>query len=308
MAGPVDPLPAQSGGGNAIVAEPPAVSVIVPHYNDLDNLSRCIDLLDRQTLPRERWEIVVADNNSRCGLAAVAAVCGARARAVPAPLQGAGEARNAAVAAARGVALAFTDSDCRPEPHWLERGLAALADTDIVGGRVAVTVEDRDHPTPVEAFELAFAFNTRRYVLRQGYCVTANMFVRRKVFEAVGPFRTRVSEDVDWGWRAARQGFRLAYAPEAVVAHPARRNWDELIRKWRRTTHEMFRLVIARPGGRLWWALRTWALLVSPVTGAFEVAFNDNLRSLRERRDAYGVLMRLRGWRFVEGCRLLLAK
>ena len=113
-------------------AAPPVVSVIMPHYNDLDNLRLCLDRLARQTLPRDRYEIVVADNNSRCGLAAVAEVCGDRARAVPAPIQGAGEARNAAVAEARGAALAFIDSDCRPERDWLGELLEGIALENII--------------------------------------------------------------------------------------------------------------------------------------------------------------------------------
>lgn len=44
-----------------------AVSVIMPHYNDLANLERCIAMLAAQTLPRDQFEVVVADNNSRCG-------------------------------------------------------------------------------------------------------------------------------------------------------------------------------------------------------------------------------------------------
>ncbi|RBP04168.1 glycosyl transferase family 2 [Roseiarcus fermentans] len=286
----------------------PAVSVIVPHYNDIENLKICLDLLDRQTFPRETFEIVVADNNSRCGLAAVATVCGARARAVAAPVQGAGEARNAAVAASRGAVLAFIDSDCRPEPDWLARGVEALEQADVVGGPVIVEVEDPAHPTPVEAFELAFSFDTRRYVVDHHYCVTANMFTPREVFDRVGPFRGRVAEDVDWGWRATRLGFTLAYAPQAAIHHPARRTWDELIRKWRRTTPEMFYLTTELPGGRLKWAARTWALLISPVSGLVEVAASAKLRSFRERLDAYGVLVRLRAWRFVENNRLLLTR
>ena len=305
VAGPVDRRAAASPAENATDSALPAVSVVLPHYNDLDNLKVCVDLLDRQTFPRERYEIIVADNNSHCGLAAVAEACGDRAFAIPAPIQGAGEARNAGVAAARGAALAFIDSDCRPEPQWLQRGLEALADADVAGGRVVVTVEDRHRPTPVETFELAFAFNTRRYVLKHHYSVTANMFVRRDVFDAVGPFRTRVSEDVDWGWRANRLNYRLNYAPEAVVAHPARRNWDELSRKWRRILREMFYLAAEQPHGRLRWFVRTWALLVSPVSGIYEVASNANLLSPRERLVAYGVLLRLRAWRFIESHRLL---
>ncbi len=101
------------------------VSVIIPHRDDLENLRLCLDLLDRQTF--RDFEIVVADNNSACGFAKVLDVCGPRALVVPAPLQGAAHARNAALAVALGRNLAFIDSDCRPAENWLERGLAKFA-------------------------------------------------------------------------------------------------------------------------------------------------------------------------------------
>src|SRR5271167_2742993 len=50
----------------------PLVSVIIPHYNDIHALSICVANLHRQTWPATNMEIIVADNNSACGLDAVA--------------------------------------------------------------------------------------------------------------------------------------------------------------------------------------------------------------------------------------------
>jgi hypothetical protein len=47
------------------------VSVIVPHYNDLAALRHCHAKLMLQSWPRDRFEIVIADNMSACGLDAV---------------------------------------------------------------------------------------------------------------------------------------------------------------------------------------------------------------------------------------------
>ena len=105
----------------------PAVSVIVPHFNDLANLRACLALLKAQTLPADDVEIIVADNNSTVGLDAVRAVCGERTVVVNAPIQGAAAARNTGVEASRGRILAFIDSDCRPAPDWLTNGVAALS-------------------------------------------------------------------------------------------------------------------------------------------------------------------------------------
>ncbi len=187
----------------------PVLSVIIPHYNDLANLEVCLGLLAAQSAPREDFEIIVADNNSACGLEAVKEVCSDLARAVSAPIQGAGPARNAAVRHARGRYLAFTDSDCLPHPEWAANGIRAVREADMVAGGVKVILADGIHPTQVEAFELVLAFNNERYVKKLGFSSSSNMFVRKDVFEAVGDFRPTVAEDMDRGERR-RHGISMA--------------------------------------------------------------------------------------------------
>jgi glycosyltransferase involved in cell wall biosynthesis len=286
----------------------PLVSVIIPHYNDLDNLHRCLRLLQDQTLPRDAFEIVVADNNSRYGLGELERVCGTMARVVPASIQGAGPARNAAIAASRGTILAFTDSDCRPSPTWLERGAAALATADMVGGRVEVVVEDEAYLSGVEAFERVFAFNFKRYVEELGFCGGANMFVSRAIFDRVGPFRAEVTEDMDWGKRASAAKFRWRFAPEAVVSHPARRTWPELKKKLRRRAREDFAIAVEQPNGRFLWFLRSIAILASPLAHWIKVVRSDKLETTGQRLKAIVVLFRARFWRFIECNRLLLGR
>jgi hypothetical protein len=61
---------------------------------------------------------------------------------------------------------------------------------------------DRRRPNPVEAFEMVFAFDFERYMNRVGFTGTGNMFLWRKVFDAVGPFRNGVAEDMASSFRA----------------------------------------------------------------------------------------------------------
>ena len=214
------------------------VSVIVPHLNDYDNLDACLTLIGAQTFPSDRTEVIVADNGSSRGLDAVRQIVGSRGRVIEVAERGAGPARNAGVRASSGEAIAFIDSDCRPDERWLEEGLAELAMADFAGGRVDVLVEDPRRMTPAEAFESVFAFRNERYVKDLGFTVTASMFVWRSVFDAVGGFKNGVPEDKDWGVRAQRLGFRVRFAAKSIVGHPARRTMPELKRKWRRLTLE----------------------------------------------------------------------
>jgi GT2 family glycosyltransferase len=281
----------------------PKISVIIPHYNDLEGLDRCLALFGAQTYPKDDFEVVVGDNGSPQGEAAVAKVIAGRARLAVATERGAGPARNSAVAISKGEILAFTDSDCQPDPDWLAQGLAALAGYDFVGGRVRVLVDDPRRMTGVEAFERVFAFDFKTYVTKKGFTGSGNLLCSRKVFDAVGGFRTGVSEDVEWSQRATAAGFRLGYAPKAIVGHPARRTWIELISKWRRVNSESRLLLAEKKGGRARWILRNLAMPASAVVHSPKVMMSGELETFGQRMAAVGVLFRLRMWRCIDALR-----
>jgi glycosyltransferase involved in cell wall biosynthesis len=279
------------------------VSVIVPHYNDLVALRLCHDRLQQQTWPRDRFEIIVADNNSRGGLQQVREAAPA-ARVILAAIQGAGPARNAGVQASRGAILAFLDSDCVPDPAWIERGVAALQRFDFAGGQVVVFAADAARPNPVEAFEMVFNFNFRRYIEKVGFTGTGNMFVPRPIFDKVGGFRTGVSEDMDWSFRARAMGYTLGYAGDAIVGHPARSDWPELQRRWARMIAETYELRRERPSGRLVHIGRALLMPVSILPHAASIMASPRLSGMRARAGAISVLVRLRLWRAWEMLRV----
>jgi glycosyltransferase involved in cell wall biosynthesis len=289
------------------LASAPKVSVIVPHYSDLSGLALCLSALGRQSYPKDRFEVIVADNASPEGPAAVAEVIAGRAQLVVITERGAGPARNGGVAASKGEVLAFIDSDCVAEAAWIENGVLSLSSYDLVGGCVRVLVADRTRVTPVEAFERVFAFDIKTYIERKRFTVTANMFCRRDVFDRTGQFKVGVSEDFEWSRRAQAAGFSLGYAPLATVGHPARRTWAELLAKWRRINAETFALAAGRPAWRLRWFLRTLLLPASAVVHSAKVMASPELASASQRLGAIGVLFRIRLWRFEDSFRLLLS-
>lgn len=276
----------------------PSVSVIVPHYHDLERLDRCLGSLEAQSYPRAAFEVVVADNMSPEGEAVVAARIAGRARLVIATEKGAGPTRNAAVAASTNEVLAFIDADCIADPDWLARGVAALARADLIGGRMIVLIEGEGRKSGAEAFEAVFAFDNRSYVEKKQFSVTANLFCSRAVFDATGPFRNGMSEDADWCLRARDASYRIAYAHDAVVSHPARADWAALRKKWVRINAELHQLEMSRPGGRGRWARHTALLPLSVVAHAPRVLNSAALDGAGERLAALGTLARLRLWRF----------
>ena len=193
----------------------PLVSVIVPVHNAADTLPRALESLARQTLAAP-YEVIVVDDGSRDGSAAIAERSSAPVSVVRQPPGGASAARNRGAAVASGEVLAFTDADCYPHPTWLEEGLRALETADLVVGAVR----------PVEGVDMG-PFDRSLVVEREtGLYETANVFLRRSLFERVGGFEGWIydrgrplSEDVWFGWRARRAGARTTFWPDAVVEH-----------------------------------------------------------------------------------------
>ena len=92
-----------------------SISVVIPVLNDAGLLSRCLDALEVGS--RRPDEIVVVDNGSSDGSAAVARAHGARV--VVEPLRGIAPASASGFDAARGDLIARIDADCVPHPDWL---------------------------------------------------------------------------------------------------------------------------------------------------------------------------------------------
>lgn len=283
------------GGGRQV-----EVSVVIPHYRQAGELAECIASLERQSLDRARFEIIVVDNNSPGALEQLPPMLAGKARLLVETEPGAGPARNRGVAAAMGEILAFIDADCKAEPDWLREGLKGLQRYDIVGGQVAVSVADPAAMTGPEAFERVFAFDFRNYIEHKGFTGSGNLFCRKSVFETVGGFRAAVSEDKDWCQRAMAQGFSLGYHGPAAIMHPARRSWAQLTRKWGRLNREALALAASTPGGKWRWWLRNWLLPVSIVPHAIKLLTSPKLPTMAARMRGLGTLMAIRLWRFFD--------
>lgn len=191
----------------------PDVSVIVPFYNEARYLERCVDALLAQTLPRDRYEVILVDNNSTDGSYGLA-----RSRGVTVltePKQSSYAARNRGVAHARGRILAFTDSDCEPDSRWLERLLARFASPE-----VALVIGERRFATESRTLDLLRLFESESAShLTYGY--TNNLAIRREVFDAVGPFE-EIGRGADTNlFLRTRDRFPegVRFAPEVSVRH-----------------------------------------------------------------------------------------
>ena len=209
------------------------ISVIIPTYKDHQSLAKCIQCLKNQTI-NEHFEIIIVDNdpssndmhfNNEKNISVIKE-----------KKRGSYSARNTGIKYAQKGILAFTDSDCRPDPDWLKNAVNKIRDgSSIVAGQTCV-IESKD-PSLAEIYEKCFAFDFK-YYMQLNRAPTANLIVNSSMFESVGYFSevSMSTGDMEWSLRASKAGYKIDFCSNVLVFHPARKTFSEIFKKMRRVT------------------------------------------------------------------------
>jgi glycosyltransferase involved in cell wall biosynthesis len=249
------------------------ISVIIPVLNGEAHLAEQLSALAAQTY-RGPWELVVADNGCSDRTLEIVRAWSGRVPAVriadATARRGINHARNAGVDAARGDFLAFCDADDVADRGWLEALADAAREADLVGGRNEW--EALNEPTVI-AWRPS---NPMTALMRDHdflpYAAGGNLGVWAGVArELRWDERYRFgSSDQDFAWRAQLAGYRLAFAPDAVMQLRFRRTIVATARQHYRYGRSGPMLVrafrdadIPRPDNRA--ALRRWGRLARRV-------------------------------------------
>ncbi len=202
----------------------PTFSVIIPVFDQAEQLSRCLRALGHLDYPKGEFEVIVVDDGSEPAIHIPGPEDQLTIRLVRSPRnEGPASARNRGAFCAKGRYLAFLDDDCLPEPEWLRRLEERFADSpeSVVGGRILDGL-------PRNSYSAASAAITRavyRHYNADPDCArffaSANVAVSASVFRRIGGFHLafRTSEDREFCEHCLRNNIRLVYAPEAAVVH-----------------------------------------------------------------------------------------
>ena len=142
--------------------------------------------------------------------------------------QGRAAARNNGIEASSAEVIAFTDGDCAPRPDWLRNLVGRLLSSvqhGVVGGSVALP-EDANLWQRLDHQAWAHSTGPEAPSGQSLLASTANMCIRRRVFEQVGGFNKLLkgSEDSDLALRVHKSGYVNYFEPRAVVVHHHPRN------------------------------------------------------------------------------------
>jgi GT2 family glycosyltransferase len=206
----------------APMATEPEISVVVPSHDRPLRLRWLLNALEEQTLPEDRWEIVVGHDSSGPETEELLRnhplVQRGTLRHATLPPGSAppGANRNAALRLARAPIIAFTDDDCRPPEDWLENVLAAARENPgaIIQG---ATTKDPDE----EAVSHAPQYHSQTIVPPTPWAECCNIIYPRELVERLGGFNEEmyVGEDTELALRAFAQGVEYVGAPEVLTHH-----------------------------------------------------------------------------------------
>jgi mycofactocin system glycosyltransferase len=214
--------------GFPLLSDYPYVSIIIPVRNRAEEITACLQSLDRLDYPPEKKEVIVVDDASNDCTPEQVSQFPVQLIALRERRQ-ASFCRNLAAQKATGEILAFLDSDCLADPLWLKEIMPAF--TDPSNGAVGGMVDSWGNEKGLDRYEnVKSSLNMGSWPRSSReedhffYLPSCNLLVRRNLFLGLGGFRQDmlVGEDVDFCWRLQDLGHQIEYRPVGRVYHKHR--------------------------------------------------------------------------------------
>jgi glycosyltransferase involved in cell wall biosynthesis len=174
----------------------PMLSVIIAAYNEEKLLPRCLNALQSQKYPKEKFEIIVVDNGSKDQTAAIGKQYGARTFTYT-EIQGCGAARKYGSDQAKGSIIVFTDADCVSDPDWLAKIDEAFQNKSVfcIGGRAVPETKNIGMAIVFGFYNWFHIFN---HAIGKPILWGYNFAIRREQYDAVGGINKQLLSSDDW--------------------------------------------------------------------------------------------------------------
>ena len=195
-----------------------SVSIIVPTYESPGLLST-LQGLQNQTAPSHTMEILVVGQQTGDWITHFPNVRYVHVTDRPTAARN----RNQGAACARGKWLCFTDSDCVPEPDWVQQLIDAIAayDAQAFYGHVTIPADTTywgrcDHLLVFDPCIGRYPHVVKR-AATLNFCIERDLFFEMGGFDEAFPFAA--GEDLDFNYRLQQAGHSIYFIPAACVEH-----------------------------------------------------------------------------------------
>jgi len=211
----------------------PTTSIVIRTLNEAEHLPALLASIDSQTLQPD--ELVLVDSGSTDATVAIAESAGCKIVHIPPGEFTFGRALNWGCEAAKGEVLVFVSAHVYAlSDSWLEELVAPFGDERVglsYGGQTG------DHRSNFAEIQLL-----KRWFPEEGtndqqnpFCNNANCAVRRSLWETT-PYDEALPglEDMAFARSIREAGHRIAYVPEAKIAHVHEEGLGQTFNRYRR--------------------------------------------------------------------------
>jgi GT2 family glycosyltransferase len=205
----------------------PSFSIVIPTYARPERLANCLRAISTQAYSSDKYEVIVVDDGSPIPPRDLIDRLpqGIKIRLLIQTHAGPAQARNLGAREASGDFIAFTDDDCMPAQDWLQE-LAicfAASPASAIGGHTVNGLTRNSFSTASQLLiDYLYAYHNT-VPCRAAFFATNNLAVPARLFNEVGGFDTGFplagGEDREFCDRWRYRGYRMEFAPKAVVCH-----------------------------------------------------------------------------------------
>jgi cellulose synthase/poly-beta-1,6-N-acetylglucosamine synthase-like glycosyltransferase len=197
------------------------VSIIIPTFNGAARIGNCLAALLAQAVDRNIEIIVVNDGSTDNTIDVVKKFPGVRC--ISQSNAGPAAARNRGAEEARGSLILLTDDDCVPLPGWIEAMVKPFGDPDVVGAKGIYRSRQKALIARFVQIEYEDRYRLMANLETIDFIDTYSAAFRRERFLEMGGYDTSFpvacAEDVELSYRMSSRGWKMKFAPEAIVYH-----------------------------------------------------------------------------------------
>lgn len=209
-------------------AKPEPISIVIPCYNEAENIGGTIESLLKLNYPKEMIEIIVVDDKSTDNSVEIIKRYTNKYKNVRLIVNkknsgGAAEPTNIGIRAAKYDYIAVTDADSTPHPDSLIRMIGYLQEDEKVGG-VTCSVLAKNPKNFVQYLQsveyFVIAFNRKLLDFIDAVYVTPGPLAlyKKKVLFEIGLFDTKnLTQDIEIVWRMLNHGYKVRMSLSASV-------------------------------------------------------------------------------------------
>jgi GT2 family glycosyltransferase len=198
-----------------------SISIVIPTFNGASRIGNCLNALLQQTAGRDVEVLVVNDGSTDNTAEVVARYPGVRL--ITQINAGPAAARNHGAREARGTILLFTDDDCVPMSGWLDAMLAPFNDPEVVGAKGIYRTQQKRLAARFVQIEYEDKYHLMAGLSTIDFIDTYSAAFRRDRFLEMNGYDTSFpvacAEDVELSYRMSARGWKMKFAPAAIVYH-----------------------------------------------------------------------------------------